>query len=110
MGINSLTLTQISSVLQKSYSEQITIADFYANPTIRDLARYIKYGSSLSEKREDHMKKSAASQNEDVAIVGISLKVANAAGIDEYWDLIRSGSEAVRSYLRKGRKTFMSIL
>ncbi len=104
MGINSLTLTQISSVLQKSYSEQITIADFYANPTIRDLARYIKYGSSLSEKREDHMKKSAASQNEDVAIVGISLKVANAAGIDEYWDLIRSGSEAVRELPEKRKE------
>ncbi|MCP3741597.1 beta-ketoacyl synthase N-terminal-like domain-containing protein [Rossellomorea sp. BNER] len=104
IGINSLTLTQISSLLQQSYKEQITIADFYANPTIRELARYIKLGDSLSEKRENQMKNPAGSQNEDVAIVGISLRVANAVGLDEYWDLIRSGSEAVRELPEKRKE------
>lgn len=95
IGIDSLTLTQMSSELQKLYTEKITIADFYANPTIKELARYIKYGDSLSEKKEKCINKLSV-QNEDVAIVGISVRVAHATGLDEYWELIRNGLEAVR--------------
>ncbi|MBO9695041.1 MAG: SDR family NAD(P)-dependent oxidoreductase [Sphingopyxis sp.] len=33
-----------------------------------------------------------------IAIVGMSCRFADARGIDEYWDLLRSGREAIRTY------------
>lgn len=106
IGIDSLNLTQISSTLQQSYGDQIKIADFYANPTIRELARYIKYGNGLPgkiKKNDRNIKKSDVS-NDDIAVVGISLKVANADGLDKYWDYISNGTEAVRDFPENRRE------
>src|SRR5690349_16755725 len=33
-----------------------------------------------------------------IAIVGMSCRFAQARGIDEYWDLLRNGTEAVQTY------------
>ncbi|MCT2347248.1 AMP-binding protein [Niallia taxi] len=112
LGINSLTITQITSRLQQLIDEQITVADFYANPTIREFASYIKKGKNSPEGNKNHNNSSNVNglQSEDIAIIGISLKVGSATTLDEYWELIRNGSDSVRELPDKRKEDLYHYL
>ncbi|WP_054972152.1 beta-ketoacyl synthase N-terminal-like domain-containing protein [Paenibacillus sp. A3] len=98
LGFSSIQLNQIAFALQELYGDKVRMPDLYANPTIRELARYIQYGSKagpdegrLPRTDEGNVR----SRSGEVAIVGIAVKLPKADNLDDYWETIISGRETV---------------
>lgn len=105
-GINSLTLNQIASRLEELYGDKVKTTDFFANPTIRELARHIKYGNKvkIENPHNNRRRNNFYNKYEEIAIIGIALKTTDIDDLEQYWDCIVNGVEMVKDFPEKRRE------
>lgn len=93
MGANSLNSARFQNLLAKELGHDIPIAQIFQHPTPSALADHLqgrkknRKAASLNEQ-----------QNGPIAIIGMACRFPGAPDIDSYWDLIRSGREAIQTF------------
>ncbi|MGF9912136.1 beta-ketoacyl synthase N-terminal-like domain-containing protein [Paenibacillus ehimensis] len=97
MGFSSIQLNQVAFALQERYGDKVKMPDLYANPTIRELARHIQYGSKARQEQARLPRMEEGNDRSgELAIVGMAVKLPKADNLDDYWETIISGLDTVR--------------
>ncbi|HEX4337016.1 MAG TPA: amino acid adenylation domain-containing protein [Polyangiaceae bacterium] len=101
LGGNSLLGLQTIAHLRQDRGIELPVVQLFAHPTVRDLVRYLE-GSASEKRLATRMHRgrgqSAGSEPEAVAIIGMAGRFPGAAGIDELWDVLRSGKDTTTAF------------
>jgi acyl transferase domain-containing protein/cation diffusion facilitator CzcD-associated flavoprotein CzcO/acyl carrier protein/nucleoside-diphosphate-sugar epimerase len=105
-GFDSISLTRLAQLLNNYYNIEITPNIFYNSNTIKKIAEYLynnnqqlmaafykKSAPSISqeEKSQNQFSTPTTSNDEQIAIIGMSGRFANADNVDELWEILSSG-------------------
>lgn len=116
-GYDSITLAEFSSIVTECFGEKITPDVFFSYPTLGRLGRYIyeTYNEKMDRlyqqtdfieelieevdetdcNKEAFVEEQAVLKNEKIAIVGMSGRFPGAKNVEELWQLIKNGKEAI---------------
>ena len=107
LGGNSLVALDVISRLKKSLHMQIPAVALFEAPTVSALAKYLSPASSTttneSGKQRDALIKrrrqaKQATQQEGIAIIGMSGRFPGATTIDQFWQNLRDGVESITRF------------
>lgn len=90
LGADSILLMRIHSELDKSYPNQLTVADMFEHSTISKLANYIISKSSAAPTKEGRPQREK-NTDEEIAIIGMSFRLPMAESSEQFWEAIQSG-------------------
>ena len=97
LGGNSLLSIQCAAAL-KNYDIDLTVVKIYQFPTIRGLEGYLAREENLSPCdiiRIRGNKNSHSSDNQAIAIVGMSGRFPGAPGVEAFWTMLCEGKEGI---------------
>ncbi|MGC5773689.1 amino acid adenylation domain-containing protein [Paenibacillus pabuli] len=112
MGVNSLHMAQMADRIENRFSVKLAVADLFANPTIQDLAKFLKSEPTLSHQPEQNGIDSSK-QDHDIAIIGMSLHLPGAATVQEYWGNLMDGRHHIgelQGERREDAKDYLSVM
>ncbi|MCU0286015.1 MAG: amino acid adenylation domain-containing protein [Acidobacteria bacterium] len=102
LGGHSLLLIKLKSKLEKVFGlkQGISVVELFKYPTIAHQAGFIEKLVIGPIGAEDEKEKNTkiimpGSENRDIAVIGIALRVPGADGIDEFWQNIINGVESI---------------
>ncbi len=104
LGGHSLLLIKLKSKLEKTFGGEIAITELFNYPTIRLQAGYFeedrhKKGKPESSETVSTPRRQRAgkegTENRDIAVIGISLRVPGAGDIAEFWENLKDGAESI---------------
>lgn len=90
-GLDSMTVIEVAGELGAWLGRDVSPTLAYEYPTIGDIARHL--GGDPPEARETLV--GAGSRGESIAITGMSARFPGAATVEEFWDLLRNGVDAI---------------
>ncbi|SFS02400.1 hybrid non-ribosomal peptide synthetase/type I polyketide synthase [Anaeromicropila populeti] len=99
IGGHSLALIQLHNKLKKAINKDFSITILFQMPTVRLLAKY--FTSDNDEQKEKQIKKVKEKKSigrQDIAIIGMSVKVPGAQNIQEFWEVLRQEKECIHFY------------
>ncbi|WP_010681245.1 type I polyketide synthase [Acetivibrio cellulolyticus] len=102
IGIDSVGAVKITSEIGKMINVELYPTLIFEYQTPQELSEYIEktYASDVTNEFDDEAKNinSAVSKDElqDIAIIGMSLRIPGASNLDEYWDLLKNGKCTIR--------------
>lgn len=114
LGADSIMLGYIFNEVDQIYPNLLKITDLFAHPTVKSLAEYIlelggvttieeadlppEVGEQIREEKSEIIadKDQFVVENNDIAIIGIGMNLPNAEDLEEYWELLINGINAVR--------------
>ena len=94
LGGNSLLALKTVASLKHRFNYEIPITKLYQYPTVTGIANFINGESKISSQPSNHKKKER-SDNGDIAIIGMACRFPGADTIDEFWELLSEGREAI---------------
>ncbi|WP_346099520.1 acyltransferase domain-containing protein [Streptomyces olivaceiscleroticus] len=98
LGLDSLRATSLASALSEEFGARVSPALLWAHPSVGALSQYLAQGrraeATVAEYRTDE--RPGARSDEPVAVVGMACRLPGADGLDAFWELLRSGIDAVR--------------
>jgi pyochelin synthetase len=97
VGGDSLLITEVMRQLNRLRSSEITIADFFAYPTIRSLADYLTPRSNPPQVRPV-TNSTLERTTEDIAIIGMAGRFPDADNVEQFWHNVAAGKCAVRNF------------
>jgi amino acid adenylation domain-containing protein len=102
LGGHSLLMTKVHLKLKETLKTEITMLDMFKYPTVSSLAKFmngdkkeeqaLQSGLLHARTRRQNLDKNS---NNDVAIIGMSLRFPGANSPEEYWHNLRNGVESV---------------
>jgi amino acid adenylation domain-containing protein len=101
LGGHSLLLAQAHSKLRAALNVNLSLVDLFRYPTISALAGYLSQEQDANAapqqaiERARQRRAASAQQSTAIAIVGMHGRFPGAATIDEFWDNLRSGVNAI---------------
>ncbi|MBE6049022.1 MAG: hypothetical protein E7213_11610 [Clostridium sp.] len=101
LGADSLLLGKAHTLIQESFSKNISITDLFTYPTIEKLADYIQ--SSNIKIRKNIVEKKLKLQEQDdndIAIIGVAGRFPLADNAYQYWENIKNGVECISDFPR----------
>jgi polyketide synthase PksJ len=117
LGGHSLLLIKLKSQLEKAFilNREISIIELFNYPTIAHQAQFIrdnlkdkdKDADSLappqnlyssSQQREGESLDPGRRSHDDIAVIGISLRIPGAKDIDEFWNNLVNGAETIEFF------------
>jgi acyl transferase domain-containing protein len=97
-GLTSLLGTGLMARLSEALGRTVPATDLWAFPTVRTLASHLLAGPGGAAAGDAGDRRGgAALRPEPVAVVGIGCRFPGADGPDAFWQLLRSGTDAVRT-------------
>lgn len=100
LGGHSLLLMRVNELIKKEIGIKLELMDLFKYPTIEQLAEYIN--SSKLEENDlnndligEEKKKCDISKNDEVAIIGMSMRFPKANKLNEFWKNLREGTECI---------------
>jgi len=94
LGGNSLLAQKFIALLKDRYQLQLPVTKIYQFPKPKDLAAFLD-GRKQSKKKK---RKNTLSENNDVAIIGMSGRFPGAERIEELWEILKEGKETTRFF------------
>ncbi len=92
LGGNSLLALKAVAALKQRFGYEVPITKLYQFPTISGIANLItgvnKAVAAVKKKKEN-------TGNGDIAIIGMAARFPGANTIDEFWDMLAAGKEAI---------------
>ena len=97
IGGHSLLLSKVYNLLKKQVNKEITMVDMFKYPTVQSLAGFLDTDGKPDKKDSNNskIKLSNETKNRDIAIVGMSGRFPGAKDVEEFWDNLSKGVEAV---------------
>ena len=97
IGGHSLLLSKVYNLLKKQVNKEITMVDMFKYPTVQSLAGFLDTDGKPDKKDSNNskIKLSNGTKNRDIAIVGMSGRFPGAKDVEEFWDNLSKGVEAV---------------
>lgn len=100
-GVDSAAAAEIMSQLEELLDRELEPTVVFSFETPHDLAAYLAAGGTGHERTRvtprARTTRAADAPHDPVAVVGIGCRFPGARGPAEYWDLLRSGTDAVRT-------------
>ena len=110
-GGESILIPAMVIRLQKQFGISISIVDVFQYPTVAKLAAFLSPASenNPSEPTDQQQHKVSVSESSDkvsssandIAIIGLSGRFPGAETIEDFWQLIKNGEEAITHYSRE---------
>lgn len=97
LGADSILLTKVHEKLDGILPVKLTVADFFAYPSIAQLAKFIA-GSEKNSGSMSNNNQKTSEKGKDIAIIGMALNFPMAKSVDEFWNNIKSGKDCIREY------------
>ena len=94
LGGNSLLALKTVASLKHRFNYEVPITKLYQYPTVTGTANFISGDSKLNSP-QSNQKKTERSNNGDIAIIGMAGRFPGADTIDEFWELLSKGREAI---------------
>ncbi|QEC74517.1 polyketide synthase [Mucilaginibacter ginsenosidivorax] len=94
LGGNSLLALKTVAALKQELNLDVPITRLYQYPTISGLVSFLS-GGNKSAPLPSLIKKNTGTANHDVAIIGMAGRFPGANTIDEFWQLLSGGKEAI---------------
>jgi amino acid adenylation domain-containing protein len=94
-GGTSLLMVELQMRLEAEFGKRISLADLFANPTMRLVARLIAPESDIATPA---IVSNRGIVREQVAIVGMAARFPMAADIDAFWRNLREGREGIKRF------------
>jgi acyl transferase domain-containing protein/acyl carrier protein len=102
LGGNSLSALQLVGEIKRVFDIQMTPVAIYEAPTVGTMAKYL--GQDAGEEQKEEQNREAANvspeagsdENSEIAIVGMSCRFPGAKNIDEFWENLCGGIEAIK--------------
>jgi len=91
-GLDSLRATRLMSMLSQELGRSVPVAVLWAYPSIDALAEFLATGSGTATDEPTR-----ARVDEPIAVIGMACRFPGAANPREFWDLLCSGVDAVRT-------------
>ncbi len=95
IGLESVAATQLLVALSEHLGRPLASTIFWDHPTICALAAYLTRGEVSVESGHSSLPRGSARPDEPMAIIGMACRFPGADGIDAYWDLLATGTDAV---------------
>jgi amino acid adenylation domain-containing protein len=98
IGGNSLLLLRVQKKLVEIFGQKLRTVTLFQYPTINMLANYLtrsEEGESLSLARR---KRRGKTENEDIAIIGMSCRFPGAKDVNNFWQNLVDGIESISSF------------
>ncbi|WP_165583431.1 SDR family NAD(P)-dependent oxidoreductase [Aquimarina atlantica] len=98
-GVESIVYTELSEHLNIEYDLQSNPSTFYGLFTVKEIASFLLSGhSALSDLKEDNEvvnTKRNHINSDDIAIIGLSLKVPGGNNKEEFWENLVNGNSCI---------------
>jgi amino acid adenylation domain-containing protein len=96
LGGNSLLAIQVLARLRTSLGRQVSVARFFAAPTIAAFCADLSAADSFAPRPDLNAAMPRETDGDDIALVGMACRVPGAAGLEAFWDLLSQGREGIR--------------
>ncbi|MEV4561332.1 acyltransferase domain-containing protein [Kitasatospora sp. NPDC049285] len=97
-GLDSLKATRMIATLAELLDRPLSPAVAWAHPTITSLAAHLLDDAAPATRTRGAARTTPVpAASEPIAVVGIGCRFPQADGVDAYWELLRSGTDAVRA-------------
>ncbi|MCB1228974.1 MAG: amino acid adenylation domain-containing protein [Verrucomicrobiae bacterium] len=100
LGGTSVQLVRLHAQLQREFDRDIALTELFELPTIADQVRRIEAGAA-AEKSVEVIEQIEKSDDDAVAIIGISLRVPGANDPDQFWENLAGGVESLSRFERE---------
>jgi acyl transferase domain-containing protein/acyl-CoA synthetase (AMP-forming)/AMP-acid ligase II/acyl carrier protein len=100
LGATSLMAVQVAARLQARLGVDVPVVKVFEHPTVRALAAWLAGENQGRVVRSIRKPRALRAETgiADVAIVGMSLRVPGASGVDDFWENLVHGREARREF------------
>lgn len=105
LGGDSILITRLHKHIQELFPGRTRIADLFSHPTIAKLSAYLEAAerataepSKLSASQASSAAAAAPGEAEGIAIVGMTLRLPDAADLDGFWANLAAGRESIGAY------------
>jgi amino acid adenylation domain-containing protein len=94
LGARSLLVLRFVSRLKEQGLTALSVADVYDRPTIGAMVRLLQG----EPRAKQGVRRSARTQSQRIAIVGMATRTAGAADLEAFWDNLLAGKEGIRHF------------
>lgn len=101
IGGNSYGLMLVSNKINELLGYSVPLMQLFENPTIESLAKSLNLSQDDSLMTEIHEEKATGSQSQDIAVIGMAGRFPGAENVEELWDNIVNGVEAIKSFTKE---------
>ncbi|MFA6570861.1 MAG: amino acid adenylation domain-containing protein, partial [Bacteroidota bacterium] len=103
-GGNSLSLVKLHNQLDQIFPGKFQIIDLFSHPTIHAQSQYLLKNNIIDKTENVINRKPDNTENCDIAIIGIALKVSDAVDLEGFWEILRSGRDCICEFPIARRK------
>ncbi|MFS8070614.1 MAG: beta-ketoacyl synthase N-terminal-like domain-containing protein, partial [Byssovorax sp.] len=96
LGGHSLLMVRVHSRLRERFGGDLALVDLFSHPTIESLALRIHAGRPAEPKIDPP--RDVTIRATDVAIIGMTGRFPGARSVEELWQLLREGREAIKRF------------
>ena len=96
LGGHSLLMVRVHSRLRERFGGDLALVDLFSHPTIESLALRIHEGRRAEPNVEPPRDRTIRAT--DVAIIGMTGRFPGARNVEELWQLLREGREAIKRF------------
>ncbi|MBE6050850.1 MAG: hypothetical protein E7214_09435 [Clostridium sp.] len=110
LGGDSIVLTKVNNKLKEALKIVLQISDLYSYPTVRKLGEFINDNFFAMKEKVQAKSSSIEYKDNDIAIIGISLRLPKANSVDDYWDNIINKRECITEISDKRKRNCANYL
>ncbi|NDI35232.1 non-ribosomal peptide synthetase [Chengkuizengella sediminis] len=119
IGVTSMQIAQITEKIEEEFKINLNVTDLFAYPTISELSKYLyekqsdiknKKAQSDSTKHTNKKEVVEERQQDDIAIIGLSMHFPGAASAHEYWNNLVDGKHSIGKYQQDRKQDALDYL
>ncbi|MFF2175853.1 SDR family NAD(P)-dependent oxidoreductase [Lysinibacillus sp. NPDC058147] len=109
LGGDSVMLTRMHAIIEEQFPNKVKVSDLFAHTSVYKLAEFID-GSEEGITKTVYVQTEKVNTDDDIAIIGMSVEMPLAEDHQEYWQLLRNGTENIRRFPSSRRKDIDGFL
>lgn len=106
IGLSSIKLATLAEMIEQQFKVPIAVTDLFTYPSIAEMSSYLNEQMKLKSIEEPLSSNPTeldqadldASQDNDIAVIGMSANLPGASTLEQYWTLLAEGNDSIRRY------------